>query len=95
MVSMIKHGDAKVPWSSIPALAKAIDADPAELIRLVLEDSWPDAHDVIRRVFGTIVSENECQLLIHLRGLVGDPFPALSDELRAALDSAFSPWMKP
>src|SRR5438477_4565409 len=85
MISMIKSGDAKVPWGSVSALAKAIEADPADLFRLALEEYWPEAHDAIGRVFGSIVSENERSFLEHLRAILGDPLPPLSEDIKTSL----------
>ena len=38
---MFKRGEVKVPLNKIPLLAKAINADPAHLFRLALEQYWP------------------------------------------------------
>jgi len=92
MVSMIKRGTTRVPWSSVPALAAAIEADPAELFRLAVEDYWPDAHRAAEHIFGTIVSANERELLEFVRNLCGGFTPSLSEDLKAELERALSKW---
>lgn len=92
MVSMIKRGTTRVPWSSVPSLARAIEADPAELFRLAVEDYWPDAHQAAVQIFETIVTANERDLLEFVRDLCGGSTPSLSENLKAELERAFSRW---
>src|SRR5579871_5258209 len=42
IISMFKTGDTKVPIDKIPALARALNVDPAFLFRLAMEQFWPD-----------------------------------------------------
>ena len=58
MISMFKTGMAKVPLEKVPALAKAINVDPAFLFRLALQQYWPDNLDTIAEIFGTICTKN-------------------------------------
>lgn len=92
MVSMIKRGTTRVPWSSVPALAKAIEGDPAELFRLAVEDYWPEASRIADEIFGTIVTANERDLLEFVRDLCGGSTPSLSEDLKAELERALSKW---
>lgn len=87
---MVKRGTVRVPWASVPALAAAIEADPAELFRLAVEDYRPEAHLVIGQIFGTIVTKNECDFLAELRAVFGGSVPALSGEIKKALNDALS-----
>ena len=48
IISMFKYGEAKVPLDKIPALAKALEIDPAHLFRLALEQYWPALGETIR-----------------------------------------------
>ena len=59
MISMIKRGEMKVPLEKIPALAKALDVDPAHLFRLALEQYWPDLGSMISEIFGALATSNE------------------------------------
>ena len=59
VLSMIKRGEMKVPLEKIPALAKALDVDPAHLFRLALEQYWPDLGSMISEIFGALATSNE------------------------------------
>src|SRR5438270_13100393 len=64
MISMFKRGEMKVPLEKIPALAKAVEADPAHLFRLALEQYWPSLGETIQTIFGRLASANEEQILL-------------------------------
>jgi hypothetical protein len=61
---MFKHGEVKVPLDKIPALAKAIEADPGHLFRLALEQYWPELAATVAEIFGRVVTANEEEILI-------------------------------
>jgi hypothetical protein len=46
-ISMLKTGKSKVPLLRIPALAKAVEVEPKELLGLCLEAYMPELHTVI------------------------------------------------
>lgn len=86
VLSMMKHGETKVPLEKIPAFAKALNVDPGNLLRLGLEQYWPGLRDVIKNVFGHIASENELALLKPVRVAFRDADPAFSEtEIEAAV----------
>jgi DNA-binding Xre family transcriptional regulator len=94
VLSMMKHGDAKVPFDKVPALAKALDADPGHLMRLAIEQYWPSLLDVIKRIFGNIVSENELALIEASRKAFRETDPAFTPaqlEAVVALLRGFTP----
>jgi hypothetical protein len=64
MISMFKRGEVKVPLEKIPALARAVNADPGHLFRLALEQYWPQLGETIQLIFGRIVTANEEEILI-------------------------------
>jgi len=64
MISMFKRGEVRVPLNKIPALAKAINADPAHLFRLALEQHWPGMIETIDAIFGQVATANEQQILL-------------------------------
>lgn len=61
---MFKRGEVRVPLDKIPALAKAINADPAHLFRLALEQYWPGMIETIDAIFGQVATANEQQILL-------------------------------
>src|SRR6185312_932248 len=72
LISMFKRGEAKV------ALAKALNVDIAHLMRLGLEQYWPDKLAVISHAFGHIVTANELALLQEVRERTDNLDPKLS-----------------
>ena len=80
---MFKYGEVKVPLDKIPALAKALEVDPAHLFRLALEQYWPALGETIQGIFGRIATENEFELLIKpWREATGDADPAPNARLQ-------------
>lgn len=88
MISMIKRGEIKPPMEKIPALARAIKADPAHLMRLVLNDHHPELAEALAAAFGTTLSENEIAVIKYFRELTSNQDPPLDDALRDGLGAA-------
>lgn len=90
-VSMFKRGETKVPFEKIPALAKALEVDPAHLFRLGMEVHWPDAAGVIEDVFGRqLATKNEVELFVKpWRTLTRDADPAASARMQEIVDKMF------
>ena len=80
VLSMMKHGEAKVPFDKVPALAKALDADSGYLMLLSIEQHWPGMLDVIKRIFGNIVSESEMLIVKAIRAAYHGTDPGFSQE---------------
>jgi DNA-binding transcriptional regulator YdaS (Cro superfamily) len=88
IVSMFKTGDTKVPLEKIPALARAIDSDPAELFRISMEQYWPELYGVIRDIFGDIVSKDERDLIALVRKEMEKRDVTLTPEIKKAIAAA-------
>lgn len=74
VLSMIKSGKTKVPLERVPALAKALEVDPADLFRLALMLSEDEgAAAAVAAIFGTVVSANERIWLEALRAASPGP----------------------
>lgn len=90
MMSLLKSGANKVPLDRVPALAKALEADAAYLMRLALEQSvGVTAANAIIEVFGTPVSENERGWLDEIRNASGNSDPRITARSRVALRGIF------
>jgi transcriptional regulator with XRE-family HTH domain len=63
LITMFKQGLTKVPIEVVPRLAKALDEDPAFLLRLALRDYMPKALEVIEANLGPILTEEEKWLI--------------------------------
>ena len=73
MISMIKSGVTKLPLSKIGVLAKALDVDPAYLLRLALQEYMPEAWATFEGILGkqSFVTESEFDLLELIRHNTG------------------------
>jgi hypothetical protein len=86
MLAMIKVGASKLPLDRVPALAKALECDPALLFMMAMEQLGGDTTEpAIRRIFGTLVTENEVAWLEEIRKASGHSDPALTSKARAAI----------
>ena len=63
VLSMMKQGLIKVPVDKAPALARALNVDPAYFLGLVLREYMPDAWAAMEQHLGGVLSENERRLL--------------------------------
>jgi hypothetical protein len=78
ILSMFRADQAKVPLDKIPALAEALEVDVGHLMRLGLEQYWPDKMGVITKVFSRIVTESEFELIQEIRERTADSDPKLT-----------------
>lgn len=73
IITMFKTGVTKLPLNRIGPLAKALDADPAHLLRLVMSEYMPDTWDAIENVMqSTVLTANELELVRAYRDMTGD-----------------------
>lgn len=56
LITMFKQGLTKVPIEVIPRLAKALDEDPAVLLRIALREYMPEALKTIEAHLGRLPS---------------------------------------
>ncbi|MEQ8354649.1 MAG: hypothetical protein RH942_03855 [Kiloniellaceae bacterium] len=63
IITMMKLGQTKVPLEKVPAIAKALGADPAHLLGIVLREYYPENWKVLREVLGFVVTQNERELI--------------------------------
>lgn len=90
MISLLKSGATKLPLDRVPDLARAIEVDPAHLMRLALEQSiGKTAAVAVLETFGTPTTANERHWLAELREASGDTDPKLTARSRTALRAIF------
>lgn len=87
MVSMIKQGTTKLPVGRITSFAKALDLDPGELFRLVMEEYLPDLLTVCDEIYSRDVSKSEEALLKRLRLHTGGSDFKVTKAVNEAIDS--------
>lgn len=82
VIQMFKSGDMKVPIVKVPALADALDLNPALLMRRVLNDLSPEMLHAIERCLGALcLSEGEQKLIAAIRKVnpSKEPVPIMFD----------------
>jgi hypothetical protein len=90
MMSLIKSGASKVPLDRVPALARALEADPKLLFLMALEQAGGETMRLAaEEIFGTIVSRNEVAWLEEIRDASGHTDPALTSRARSAIRGIF------
>lgn len=90
MVTMIKNGTSKLALDRVPSMARALECDPAYLMRLSLEQAVEDtAAQAIAEIYGTPITVNEVGWLAEIRDASGDTDPRLTSRSRAALRAIF------
>nr|WP_209425060.1 helix-turn-helix transcriptional regulator [Pararhodobacter sp. SW119] len=90
MISMIKSGATKLALDRVPQLSKALECDPAFLLRLALEQSLgATAAKSVHDIFGTPLTRNEIEWILELRDASGDTDPRLTARSRAAFRGIF------
>lgn len=90
MMTFLKNGRNKVPLDRVPLLAKALEVDPAYLMRLALDQSiGKTAAQAITEIFGTPATENERGWLAEIRNASDNKDPRLTGRSRAALRAIF------
>jgi transcriptional regulator with XRE-family HTH domain len=73
VISMFKKGQMKLPINRIEALAKALDADPIHLLRLVMLENLPESWVAIENIMkSTVLTANELELVRAFREVTGD-----------------------
>ena len=91
MVTHLKTGRNKVPLAKVGVLAAAIGADPALLLRLVIQEYDPEAWKVIANILDVdcMLTRAERTVLRHLRGsAVCEPIDLEdSSNLRCLIDT--------
>lgn len=82
VMTMIKTGRTKLPINRIGPFAKALDVDPAYLLRLVFGEYLPNSWEAIEEVMQTpVLSRNEADLIRKYRHISGN-----SDAKAAVVD---------
>ena len=85
VIIMIKQGHTKLPLTTVGSLARALDIDPAPLLRLVMLEYLPDTYRAIEDCLGTmILTEHERELVEVYRLCTKDSDPefVILDEKR-------------
>lgn len=90
MLTMLKQGSSKVELDRVPALAHALEADPAFMMRLALEQAiGRTAAEAVVEVFGEPVTANEVGWLQAIREASRNTDPRLTSRSQVAIKTFF------
>ena len=90
VITMIKQGKTKAALDRVPALAHALECDPAYLMRLALEQAvGQTAAAAVIEIFGTPVTENERSWIEAIRVASDNGDPRLTSRSQAAINAIF------
>lgn len=89
-MSLLKSGKNKLPLDRVPSLARALEVDPAYLMRMALDQAvGATAAKAIIDIFGTPATENEIGWLNEIRDASENTDPRLTARSRAVLRGIF------
>jgi transcriptional regulator with XRE-family HTH domain len=91
MLSMIKNGKSRLPLERVPALAEALEIDPALLFRFALSENWPGYERVVLRIFGDVMTMEEREMISFMRHVCDGKVPQLDYRLERAIKGALQP----
>ena len=87
MISMLKNGETKLPLAKLGSFAKAVNTDPARLLKLCLREYYPDVWEAIRSHLDAAVTSDELRIVRALRASTGSTYlTCLRPDERARLD---------
>lgn len=89
MMAMIKSGATQLPLDRVPALADALECDPAALFIMAVEQRDTALARVIKQIFGTHITKNEIAWLEEIRDASGNTEPHLTTRARKAIRGVF------
>lgn len=87
---MLKTGKSKLALDRVPAMAKALDTDPAHLFRLALEQFVdPTSLKELSPLFRSVITENEGQIVDIMRTASDGSDPTPTFRIMSTLKTAF------
>ncbi|SCW95751.1 helix-turn-helix domain-containing protein [Ancylobacter rudongensis] len=90
MISQLKLGTSKLAIDRVPLLAKALDVDPAYLLRLAFGQYYTgETIEFLDQVYTGQTTDNEREILNFIREVSGDRDPKLNEGSKALLREAF------
>ena len=90
MLSMIKSGASKLPLDRVPQLARALESDPAFLLRLAMDQALgATAAKAVDEIWGSPLTRNEREWIAEIRDASGDTDPRLTARSRSKLREIF------
>lgn len=73
VLTLIMQGTMKMPINKLPALAKVLRLDTAELLQTAIPELSPGLLEIIEEAFNPLhLTDSEVNLIKHVRKLAGD-----------------------
>src|SRR5690606_20741994 len=86
VISMMKHGQTKVPMERIPDLAEACGVDPVLFMRVALREYHPELLELVESYVGDLLTINDLRMVRCYRAIAGeDEDINVDDEVRLAV----------
>ena len=86
-IRRLRTGEEMAPLYWIGRLAHIIDAVPANLYRMAVDQHWPTLQETLAETFGAIATPNEAHLFLRKwRAVTENKDPAQTPEIREAID---------
>lgn len=60
---MLKTGDVKLPLARLGSFANAVNADPVYLLKLCLEEYYPDVWEAIKLYLNAAIATDEMSVI--------------------------------
>ncbi len=79
IITMIKLGNSKLAINRIPRLAKALNIDPAKLLKMAYEEYDPETYEAITEILGKPITVVERDILRVVNELL--PFESIESSL--------------
>lgn len=90
MVAMLKNGSSKLALDRVPAMAKALECDPALLLRFALEQQeGQTAARALIECWGSPITKNELGWVEEIRDASDHSDPRMTIRGRSALRAIF------
>jgi transcriptional regulator with XRE-family HTH domain len=90
MITMLKLGNTKLALDRVPSMAKALEVDPAYLLRLAFDQAFGETTArAVAEIWGTPITENERAWVAEIREASDHGDPRLTARSRAALRAIF------
>jgi hypothetical protein len=90
VVSILKSGTSKIPLDRVPALARALEVDPAHLMRLAIEQAiGATAAAAVIDCLGAPVTRHELAWIAEIRDASDSTDPRLTARARISLRGIF------
>lgn len=87
MITMIKQGHTKLPYTKVGPMAAALETDPVALLKLCIATYQPETWRAIEPMMASALSLDELKVIRAMRSFVGVPFiEALSADQKIHLD---------